>query len=180
MSGKFGKLAKDYIYRDAKNRLLGSKDIFFANFYGLSSNEISALRKTLVKSGSRLFVTKNVLVKKILAELKIEGVDYAIEGMCGLILAGDDPIVVSKTLVTFAKDHEALKLRAALIERKVVTVENIKVLAKIPGRKELLAMLAFSINAPISKVAFALSSIMQKTAVAINEIKEKRGGTKNE
>jgi large subunit ribosomal protein L10 len=96
------------------------------------------------------------------------------EGPTSVAFGYDDPVAPAKVLVEFMKDHKGIELKAGLVNGKLVTVEEIKALAKLPSREELVAKALGSMKAPITNLVFVLSGTLRSLLYALNAVKEKK------
>ncbi len=85
-----------------------------------------------------------------------------------------DPVAVAKVLSEFAKDNQALKIKAAAMGGKLITLAQIQALAKLPGREQLLAMLMGVMQQPVTKFVQTLNEVPAKfvrTLAAVRDAK---------
>jgi len=127
--------------------LFGSRVSIASNYSGLTAKELTELRKNLVPKGIHLIVTKNALVAKALADLKIE-MDQAILNQPVIFAFGDDEVEVSKEIFEFTKAHENLEIVGGVIDSKGEDAAKFKILALLPGREELQVKLVGILSGP--------------------------------
>ena len=80
------------------------------------------------------------------------------------VMAKEDANEVAKILFDFAKDVPALKVKGALLDNEIYDAEKIEAFSKLPGKKQLIAMIMSTINAPVQKVAATLQAYVDKMA----------------
>lgn len=133
------------------DNLKSGRGIVFADFTGLLVKEMQEIRRELRKSGIYFEVVKKTLLKRGLAEagLKEVPVDKII-GSVSVAVSSEDEIVPAKTIVTFAKKFDKLKVLGGVLESNYVDDNKVKSLAQLPSKPELLGKLVGSINAPLS------------------------------
>jgi large subunit ribosomal protein L10 len=172
---KIGELYRNLVTLELKKRLSNSSDVIMLNYHKLRSAEMTQLRKDLKGAGASILVTKNSFARKVLDEVKkpAEVLSY-LDGPMAFIFVKDDPVAVSKVLVDFAKTHEAAGIRGGLMSERVLTLEDIKRLSKIPSRHVLLGQVASALNAPIGKLAMSLNQIVAKLAYALKAVSDKK------
>lgn len=173
---KIGLIVKEASEGRIKNKLKGSSAFFIVKYSGLSGPDLTVLRRSLDKARANLFVVKNSVARRALKDSGLEPVIKSIEGPCGLIFAGEEPIDVSKALCTFTKDHEQLKLEAGYLYDKIVDRKDIETLAKLPPKEVLRAQAVVALNAPISSFVVVLNRILTKFVYCLDQIKQKKGG----
>lgn len=136
-----------------------AKLVLFADYRGISVKEVTSLRNELRKENAEYKVIKNNITKRALKELNIDGLDEYLEGTTAIVIGNEDYLAPSKVIYKFSKENEFYKIKAGIIDGKVVSAEEIITLAKLPSRQELLGKLAGVLLANISKLAVALDQV---------------------
>ena len=154
--------AKVEAIANVKSVLEGYNDYIFADYRGLTVEQITDLRKQLRAKDCQFKVMKNNFVKVAFDEMKIENLADYLAGPTAIALLKDDPNEVAKILFDFAKDAPALQVKGAYIEKEIYDAAKIEEFSKLPGRKQLIAMIMSTINAPIQKVAATLQAYVEK------------------
>lgn len=144
------KLQKKEIVKILTDGLKDSKSVVFANFQGLTVENISELRNECRRQGIDVFVAKKTLIKKVCAELGIEADPKAFEGGVATFFGKQDEVSSAKTVNDFAKKYEAIKIFGGVLEGKFIPAEQVISLAKLPSKEQLLGQLVGTINAPVS------------------------------
>jgi large subunit ribosomal protein L10 len=154
---------------DLKNRIGASKDFIFAEYRGLTVEQISALRKQLREKNAEFHVVKNNFARIAFDELGYpKEVAPVLVGPVGVAFATRDPNEVAKILVDFAKEVPALKVKAGLVDKGFMGEADVAAFSKLPGRNQLISMFMSALNSPVQKLAYTL--------VALKEKREKEGG----
>lgn len=157
-----------------REKFRDAKALVFANFAGLKAKDIEELRAKVRQSGMYYTVAKKTLMKKAGEDAGITGFQPKIlPGSVG-VLACPDEVSGAKLLDVFRKDHDALKILGGILEKKFIDAVRVLELAKLPGRSELLARLAGSLNAPISGLVNVLSGNLRGLVNVLNAIKDKK------
>ena len=133
------------------DQLKGGKGIVFADFTGLLVKELQELRRELRKAGIYFEVVKKTLLKRGLAEAGLK--DVSVDNLAGSVsvaVSADDEIVPAKTIVTYAKSHDKLKVLGGILENNYVDDNRVKALAQLPSKPELLGQLVGSIKSPLT------------------------------
>lgn len=158
---------KQVIVSDLKKLFTDFHSTFVINYQGLTVEVLQALRKDLRKEGEVFKVTKARLMKRAAKDAGqsdewVEGLEASLKGQIGLVFSSSDISLISKKLVNFAKAHEKMKIVSARVESKIVSVEEINLLASLPSRDQLLAMVFGTMKAPIAALARVLEAIRAK------------------
>jgi large subunit ribosomal protein L10 len=145
-----------------------------AEYQGLTVAEITELRASLKERGGQFKVVKNTLARIAAEGTALEGAREYFRGPVGVALGYDDPVQVVKAVVQFAEDSEKLRPTAAVLEGRLVPVEELKRIAQLPPREVLLGMLAAAMAAPTVKLAQALQATVGQMAWALEALRQKR------
>jgi large subunit ribosomal protein L10 len=157
-------------------QLAGSRTIYVTDFTGLDVARISDLRRRLRAAGVEYVVVKNTLARRALTDTQREGLDAHLAGPTALALAGADPAAAAKVLTDFAREFEKPTIRVGLVEGKPVTAAQIKRLAALPPKMELLAMLGGALQAPMAGFVGVLNGLLYSMVGALEALKTKRAG----
>ena len=148
------------------------KGFIFADYRGLTVENITDLRRKLNEKNAKLKVVKNTYARVVFDEMKIENVAEYLTGPTAIALTAEDANEVAKILFDFAKDVPGLQVKGACIETEIYDAAKIEAFSKLPGKKQLLAMIASTINAPVQKLAATLLAYVEK-----KQAEEKAGGS---
>lgn len=150
-----------------------SKGMVFTDFRGLTAPEMVALRRELSQNGLEYKVVKNTLAS-IAAKQAGISVDSFLGGPTGIVFSYADPISVMRLVVELARRFEKYKIRGGLVEGQTVGPEEVKQLAQLPTRPELLGQLAVALQAPISNLVFVLNGLIREFVLVLDEIVKKK------
>jgi large subunit ribosomal protein L10 len=154
---------KEALVKEIQTLTNDSSSVFIVNYSSMSVAQLSELRLSLRKISSTFSVYKNTLVKRAAKQLGIEdeGLSTVLNGPSGFIFA-KDALETSKAVVKFSKTNEKLVLKGAIQDGKFLSAAQVKVLASLPGREQLLSMLASALQGPIRKLAVAVKAVAEK------------------
>ena len=145
---------KAAVVSEIKDKFENAKSVVLFDYRGLSVSEVTLLRKKLRESGADYKVYKNTLTKRALDELKIDMNEY-LAGPSAISF-GTDELSIVKVLSDFAKDHNALELKAGIVEGKIATSDDLKRYAAIPSRDMLLTQLAAGLMGTVRDLSICL------------------------
>jgi len=154
-----------------------SQTIYVTDFTGLNVAHITDLRRRLRAVGVEYVVVKNTLARRALTErqLKDGGLESFLAGPTALVLAGADPIGAAKVLTDFAREFEKPSIKVGLVEGKAVTQAQVKSLAALPSKQQLLAQLGGALQAPMAGFLGVLNGLLYQVVGALEALKEQRG-----
>lgn len=136
--------------------------ILLTDYRGINVADVTELRKNLRNVNGSYAVIKNNITRRALAECKIEGLDEFLVGPTAVITTEDSYLDSLKAVYEYAKNNEFYKIKAGVIDGKVVTTEELITLAKLPSREVLIAQLAGALLGNISKLAVALDQVAKQ------------------
>ena len=161
--------AKAEAIENAKKVLGEYNDFIFADYRGLTVEQITTLRDKLREKNAVLKVMKNNFARIAFEDMKVENVADYLKGPTVIAMAKEDANEVAKVLFDFAKDAPTLTVKGAYVEKEVYDAAKIEAFSKVPGKKQLIAMLMSAMNGPVQKLAATLQAYVdKKTAEGAN------------
>lgn len=143
------------------------------DYRGLDVPAINELRTNLREAGISFKVTKNTLVKLALAQSNKKDADTSVFTGPMAIAFGADEVEAAKIIDTFGRRHEQLEIVGALTEDgRIIPPEEVKQLAKLPGRAELTGQVVGVIAAPLTGFVRVLNGTLTSLLYALNAIGE--------
>lgn len=152
---------KQQAVADFKEKFSRAKSVFVADYRGLDVDAVNTLRSRLRTEGQGEFeyhVVKNTLLRRAAEGSAAEAITPHFEGPTAIAISYGDPVGLAKTLVDYAKGHEAFELRAGLLEGRAIDSGEIATLATLPSLDQLRAKLVGLIQAPAQKIAAVLAA----------------------
>jgi len=153
---------KQQLVAEVTAKLRESSCTVVADYRGLNVAQVTELRKQLREAGVEFQVLKNTLVRRATAEAELTELDAALTGPTAIAFSKDDVVAPAKVLSDFAKKNEKLKVKAGVVEGRVVDVAQISALANLPSREGLLSMLLSVLQAPVRNFALAVKAVGEK------------------
>jgi large subunit ribosomal protein L10 len=153
---------KQQVVEEVTAKLRGSACTIVTDYRGLNVAQVTELRKKLREAGVEFQVLKNTLVRRATAQAELTELDSVLTGPTAIAFSKDDVVAAAKILTQFAKENEALEVKAGVVEGRVVDVAQIKALADLPSREGLLSMLLSVLQAPIRNFALAVKAVADK------------------
>lgn len=165
---KAGKVA------ELKDLLSSSKGAVLVDYCGLTVAEDTELRSKMREAGVKYMVAKNTFIRIAAKEAGIEGLDAYLEHNTAVAFSAEDPVAPAKILNDFSKDHKALEIKASILDGKVIALDEVKALAELPSREELLAKLVGSMQAPISGLVNVLQGTIRNFVYTLEAVRQKK------
>lgn len=152
--------AKEVILAGLTKNFKDAKGVVFAQYRGLSVNDVQTLRSELRAAKVDYKVAKKTLIKLAAKEMGYDIPKELMEGPIGVAFGYDDEIVAAQKMHEFAKKFEAIKLVGGLMDGKLMDAAMVNQLATIPSRDVLLAKLLGSMQAPLSGFVRTLNGVV--------------------
>ncbi|PAQ15160.1 50S ribosomal protein L10 [Bacillaceae bacterium SAOS 7] len=153
---------KKQLVTEIAEKFKNSATTVVVDYRGLTVGEVTELRKQLREAGVEFKVFKNTLTRRAAEMAEISGLEESLTGPNAIAFSAEDAIAPAKILNNFAKEHEALEIKAGVLEGNVVTVEEVKALAELPSREGLLSMLLSVLQAPMRNFALATKAVAEQ------------------
>lgn len=138
-----------------------SKSVVFVDYLGLTVAQVSDLRTRLHNEGCEMKVVKNNILRRAAQEAGYEGVQEFLVGPSAVAFS-KDATNASKIMFNFAKENDTLKIKAGVVEGKYVNAKDLKVLASLPDKNGMIAMLLSVLQAPIRNLACVVKAVSEK------------------
>jgi len=167
---------KQAVVSEIASQLAQAQAVIVAENRGLSVEAVTSLRAKARKSGLYLRVLKNTLARRAVKGTPFESLSGELFGPLVYGIA-QDPVSGAKVLAEFAKDNELFVIKVGAMANAKMSSTDIKALATLPSRDELLAKLAGTLQAPIAKFARTLNEVPGKFARALAAVHAAREKT---
>ena len=154
--------AKKLIVEEIKNKIQKAKSLTFVDYRGLTVEEDTKMRTAFRNAGAEYKVYKNRLILKALEDCGISGLENVLEGTSAVAFGYNDEVSSNKIVVDTMKETNKMQIKGGILNGKVVDVEMIETLAKIPSKEVLVAKLLFLLQSPVRGLAIALNAIAEK------------------
>ena len=167
---------KQALVSEVSGQLQGAQAVIVAEYRGLNVENVTQLRARARKSGLYLRVLKNTLARRAVQGTPFEKLA---EQMSGPLMYGiaQDPVGGAKVMSEFAKDNELFVIRAGAMPGSLVSAKDIKALALLPSREELLAKLAGTLQAPVAKLVRTMNEVPARFARTLAAARDQKSGT---
>jgi large subunit ribosomal protein L10 len=149
--------------------------ILFA-FAGLKVPEVTELRRQVRATKSRYLVVKNTLALRATRGTPLEALSSHFVGATAVVFNEDNPVALAKVLTAFAKANPNLVFKAALVEGLPVEAGQIKAIADLPTREQLVGRLLFLMQSPLRRLVTVLNGPVRNLAGVVKQIAEQKAG----
>ena len=152
-----------------KSELAKVSTVILTTFQGIKVDEDTKLRRAVQAAGGKYKVVKNTLAERAGAGTPAENLLKNLTGTNSIAYTETDPVALAKAITKIAKDVPAFQFKSGVVEGRVVSIADIKQLANLPSKEELISKIMFLLNAPAQRIAVALNALPRNLAVTVNE-----------
>jgi large subunit ribosomal protein L10 len=166
---------KQAVVAEVAAQLAKAQAVIVAEYRGLDVARVTQLRSKARKSGLYLRVLKNTLARRAVKGTPFEKLS---DQMVGPLMYGiaSDPVAGAKVIAEFAKENELFVIRGGAMANTKMSDKDVKALALLPSREELIAKLMGTMQAPVAKLVRTMNEVPGKfarTLAAYRDSKEK-------
>ena len=166
---------KEAIIAEVAEKAARAVAMYFADFSKLTVAEETELRREFRKSGVEYNVVKNTLARKALQQLTgYDRVYDKLVGPTGIAFSYDDPSTPAKIIKKYSEKLGKFKLKAAVIEKQVYDASKLNELANMPSRKDMIAAILGSLQAPASGIVGAINAVARDLVYVLDAIEKKK------
>jgi large subunit ribosomal protein L10 len=152
---------------------------FLLGFKGITVPQVTELRNRVRASGGEYLVVKNNLALRAIDSTALAALEEHFVGPTAVVYSDKDPVLLAKALTDYAKEVPAIEFKAGMVERRAVAAGQIKEIAQLPSRQELVAKMLFLLQSPIARFVRVLAAVPQSLVVVLDQVskqKEDQGG----
>jgi large subunit ribosomal protein L10 len=150
--------------------------IYAVDYRGLTVTQAAELRSRLRENDASFRIVKNTLTLRAAEKAGAEPLKPLVEeGPTALTFVQGDPALAAKALDAFARQAQVLELKGGLLDGRALGVEELRSLARLPGRDQLNAQLAGIVASPITGLVRGLGALLSGLAIALGQVAEQRG-----
>lgn len=166
---------KQAVVAEVAAELAKAQAVIVAEYRGLDVARVTQLRSKARKSGLYLRVLKNTLARRAVKGTPFEKLS---DQMVGPLMYGiaTDPVAGAKVIAEFAKENELFVIKGGAMANTKMSDKDVKALALLPSREELIAKLMGTMQAPVAKLVRTMNEVPGKfvrTLAAYRDSKQK-------
>ena len=166
---------KEQLVVELKEKIGGAQALYYTDFTGLNVKRMTELRRRLKKANVEYVVIKNTLALRAVNESGLVG--ERLKGPTGLVMA-KDAVGAAKVLTDFAKENDSRPaVKGGMFDGRAIDADQVKKLASMPSREQLLAELGGGLQAPLGAFVGALNGLLYTFVGALDALKTQRDGS---
>ena len=147
---------------------------FLVDYKGVTVTEVSELRRKIGEVGGQYEVVKNRLLLRAIGGEALEELKEDLQGPTAVAYCVEDPVGLAKAVTDFAKDVPAIELKGGILEGRPVAAAEVKEIAQMPSREELLTKLVFLLQSPISSFVKTLAALPRQFVVVLEQVRQQK------
>ena len=163
---------KAAVIDDVAAEIEGAEAIYAIDYRGISVPQAAQLRTQLRDADASFRIVKNRLTLRAADQAGAESLKELLEGPTALTFVRGDAAVAAKAITTFQRQNDLLEIKGGLLGGEVLSIEQIKDIARLPGREQLQAQLVGVLASPITGLVRGLGSLISGLAIQLEQIRE--------
>ena len=162
------------IVSEIAGKLSAAPAVFVSEYRGMTVGALATLRGSLREVGAEHKVYKNTLAKLAIREAGLDVLDELLVGPTSITFTGTDTVGAAKALHGASRTNPLLVLKGGALGASLLSADDIKALAELPSRDELLARFAGALQAPLVKTAGLLQALPRNFAYGLSALIESK------
>ena len=163
---------KEQLIQELKDKMVGASALYYTDFTGLNVKRMTELRRRFRRAGVEYLVIKNTLALRAVSESGLSG--ERLRGPTGVVV-GTDPVAAAKMLTDFARENDQRpSVKGGMLDGRTIGAEEVKQLAELPSREQMLAELAGGLQSPLTAFAGALNGMLYMFVGALDALASQR------
>ena len=168
---------KEQVVAELRAIAASSKGAILTDYRGLTVADVSKLRKKLRESNAEYHIVKNTLFKLALGGEISPELDQLLSGPTAIVFAKDDIVAPSKAILDFVKEAKKpeVKVKGGYMDGKVISVEQVTAISKLPSREQIIAQLIGTLNGPASDLVGTFNGVISEFVRTVQAVADKQG-----
>lgn len=162
------------VVEEIRTKVAEADATVLTEYRGLTVHELARLRGSLRASGTEYKVFKNTLARRAVEGGELESLASLFEGPVAIAFVRGDAAAAAKALREFGKDNPALVLKGGLLGSRIITAVDLEALADLPSREVMLAQIAGTFQAPLTKAAGLFQAFTRNFAYGLKALVDQR------
>jgi large subunit ribosomal protein L10 len=169
------KAEKQEVIDRLRERFQGSSSVICVDFRGVNVEKITQFRRQLRQVSGDYRVVKNTLTKRAIKETSFKEIDQFLVGPTGVVFCPGEPMEPAKIVTRFVEEtNGALQIKGGVVDGTVCDAQDIRKVATLPSRQELLAQFVGALQSPIVGLVGTLEGIIREFVYTLQAIADKQ------
>lgn len=168
----FVRQVKERMVNELAKKYGSYPNFVLVDFRGLKGRDATTLRKELKAEGVRFNIVKNAVARFAFEKIGLKDLTKSLDGMNAIVF-GEDSVTIAKKVQEFIDKAKVLSIKGGFIDGKPVAAERIKEYSRLPGKKEMQAILVGTMLSPVSTFVGTLNSVLSTFLLTLMAVEEK-------
>ena len=155
-------------------QIKAAQSMVLADYQGLTVEQMTQFRSQCREKQVQCRVVKNRLAKIACDNAEMDVMKEHLRGPIAIIFGPESQVDPAKIAVGFAKDNEAMEIKAGVVDGQILDPAQVVALSTVPSMDELIAKMMGSINSPVSGLAMALNGVVGALTRAIDAVAKQK------
>jgi large subunit ribosomal protein L10 len=164
---------KDQVLAQYQAWFDSSQAVVLVEYTGVTVKQLDAIRAKIRESGGEFHIVKNTLVRKAFEEQGLQVPPEMLVNSTAMTFAFSDAAATAKALTEAAKGIEAVKLKGGLLDKQVLSAEQVKALASLPPLPAVRSQLLGVLQAPAGKLVRTIAEPARSLAAVFQAYADK-------
>jgi large subunit ribosomal protein L10 len=165
---------KEQLVTELTSKIKGAQALYYTDFTGMNVKRMTELRRQLRRAGVEYVVIKNTLALRAVNESGL--VAGSLKGPTGIVVAAD-ALAGAKVLTDFAKANDQKPaVKGGMFDGRSIDAEQVKALANMPSREQMLAELGAGLMAPLAQMAGVMNGMLTMMVGALEALRVQKEG----
>jgi large subunit ribosomal protein L10 len=151
-----------------------ARGIVLADYTGVTVAEVSDLRRKCKAAGVEYKVVKNTLARIAARETELGGLADHFDGPVAIALSTVDSVAPARVLAGFVKEYQKMTLKVGYFEGRIYSDVQIREIATLPPREQLLGQVIGAVQAPIAQLVWCIESVLRDLVSVVDEAGKKK------
>lgn len=165
---------KKQIVEDLHERLKKASIVVLTDYKGLNVESLTKLRQQLREANVEYKVVKNTFLRRASENTDAAVISDYYKGPSAIAFSTTDPVAPAKVLTKFAETNDKLEIKVAALNGRILNIDDLKALSKLPSREVLLSQVLSAMQAVPTNFVSVLSAVPRSLVNVVNAIKDKK------
>jgi len=165
---------KEQLLSEYQDGVANAPHAFLLGYQGISVPKVTELRQRIRETGGSYVVVKNRLVLQAIEGKALGQLKDHFTGPTAVVYGDDEPVALAKVLSDFQKEAPFIEFKGGLLNGQPVGGDQIKEIANLPSREELIAKLLYLLQSPITRFVRTLAAVPRDFVLVLDQVRQKK------
>ena len=165
---------KEKLLSEYQDGVANAPHAFLLGYKGINVPKVTELRQKIRETGGSYVVVKNRLVVQAIEGKALGQLKDHFTGPTAVVYGDEEPVALAKVLSDFQKEAPFIEFKGGLLNGQPVGGDQIKEIANLPSREELIAKLLFLIQSPITRFVRTLAAVPRDFVLVLDQVRQQK------